>query len=137
MTYKVKIVDSILTKSSQGYPCIKIKCKKDNGRIVYSDNFFSKKSKNLTTLEVLDLLEDFDIKVKRKHFITPKYLNKELKKLINKEAFCNATYLYKNVYKRELINFEKHFSQDKILDYFDLNKLNSNDLGGIYYGRTN
>lgn len=131
MTYKVKIVDSILTKSSQGYPCIKIKCKKENGRIVYSDNFFSKKSKNLTTLELLDLLEDFDIKVKRKYLITPKYLNKQLKMLTDKVALCEAKYLYKNVYKRELINFEKHFSEEKVLDYFDFNKLKNNNFGGI------
>lgn len=123
MTYKVKIFDSILTKTAQGYPCIKIKCKKDeNGRIVYSNNFFSKKSKNLTTLEILDLLEDFDIKVKRKHFITPKYLNNELKKLIGKEALCNATYLYKNVYKRELINYEKIVNEEK---YSYINKLSN------------
>jgi arginine decarboxylase-like protein len=114
MEYKVKIVDSILTKTSKGYFCIKIKCKKENGRIVYSDNFFSKKSKNLTTLEVIDLLNDYNIKV-RKLFITPQYLNKKLKKLINREALCEATYVYKNTYKRRLFNINNYSNIGTIL----------------------
>ena len=52
MTYKVKIFDSILTKTAQGYPCIKIKCKKDeNGRIVYSN-----KNKNKNKKQILKFL---------------------------------------------------------------------------------
>ena len=48
------------------------------------------------------MLEEFGFKIKRKFFITPKYLNKEIKKMIDMEAFCYAKYLYKNVYVRDL-----------------------------------
>ncbi len=107
MTDRVKIVNSVLTKSSKGYPLIKIKLKKEDGRIVYSDYFFSKKSKYQTIIEVLDLLDYFDIKVNRKRFVTPRYLNRKLKALIGKEALCDAKRLYNNIYKRELYNIEK------------------------------
>lgn len=106
MEYTVTILGSFLTKTSKNYPCIKIKCKKDNGRIVYSDYFFSKKSKNFTKFEVLELLKDFGVKINRKIFITPRYLNKKINKLNNKKALCNVSYVYRNLYKRELFNLE-------------------------------
>ena len=124
--FKIEIIDSILTKHSSGYPLVKIKLKKENGRIIYSDHFFSKKSKFQTTLEIIDLLEAFDIKVDRKFFITPKYLNRKIKELIGREAICESKHLYKNIYRRDLINI------DKIPE----SELNSNKryVGVDYYG---